>query len=211
MNQSAILPVLALLTLAACASPQPGTPAFTAQQEQQKQEARVETVKTTVDDVPSWVTNPPGDDETSIYASGNAMSADLQFAEDKAVLSAKRSLADRLKSLISSKMKDMLHESGVPENTQSYAEGERVTSNLITEVNLAGYSVKEKKFAAAGPQYRAFVLLQYPLGNANRILVEQVNRNSQLQGKLKTSKAFQDLERDIQDARKADKAAPKAE
>lgn len=215
MKQSVILPVLAALTLAACASPQPGTPAFTARQEQQKQEARTETVKTTVDDMPSWVTSPPGDDETSIYASGNAMSADLQFAEDKAVLSAKRSLADRLKSLISSKMKDMLHETGVPENTQPYAESERVTSNLITEVNLAGYSVKEKKFTAAGPQYRAFVLLQYPVGNANRILLDQVNRNSLLQGKLKASKAFQELERDIQDARKAgrtgDKAARKEE
>jgi hypothetical protein len=199
MNRSALYAILGTLTLAACASPQPGTPAYTAQQEQNKQDARVATVKSSVDDLPSWFTSPPID-EFSIYAPGTATSADLQFAEDKAVLGAKRTLADRINSKLSSKMKEFLSESGAGENTQVQAESERVTSNLITEVNLAGYSVTEKKFFPAGTQYRAYVLLQYPLGNANRILANQINKNTRLQGALKESKAFQELEKDILDA-----------
>jgi len=204
MNRSIAISVLAMLTLAACATPQPGTPAYTAQQEQKKQETRVETVKTVVDDLPPWFTSPPVD-EFSIYAAGTATSSDLQFSEDKAVLSAKRGLADRINSRISGKLKEFLSESGAAENTQVLAESERVTSNLITEVNLAGYTVTQKKFIPAGTQYRAYVLLQYPIGSANRILVDQVNKNNILQGKLRASKAFQELEKDIQDARKSNK------
>jgi len=201
MNRSALCAVLGTLTLAACAGPQPGTPAFTAQQEQQKQQARVDAVKSSVDDSPAWFVNPPTD-EFSIYSAGTATSADLQFAVDKAVLGAKRSLADRVNSKLSSKMKEFVSESGAGENTQVLAESERVTSNLITEVNLAGYNITDKKIAPAGTQYRVYVLLQYPLGNANRILVDQVNKNAVLQGKLKASKAFQELEQDIREARK---------
>jgi len=200
MNRSALCAILGALTLAACAGPQPGTPAFTAQQEQQKQQARVDTVKDSVSDLPSWFANPPTD-EFSVYSAGTATSADLQFAVDKAVLGAKRSLADRVNSKLSSKMKEFISESGVGENTQVLAESERVTSNLITEVNLAGYDVTQKKIVPAGTQYRVYVLLQYPLGQANRLLVEQVKKNDLLQGKLRASKAFQELEKDIKDAR----------
>lgn len=210
MNRSILCAVLGALTLAACASPQPGSPAWTADQAQKKQKARAETVKASVDDLPSWYACPPND-EFSIYAPGTATSTDLQFAEDKAVLGAKRSLADRINSKLSSKMKEFLSESGAGENTQLMAESERVTSNLITEVNLSGYAITEKKFVPAGQQYRAYVLLQYPLGGANRILVDQVNKSDLLQGQVRASKAFQDLEKDIQDARKGAGASTRKE
>ena len=193
------------LTVAACSSPEPGTPAFTAQVEQKKQEARIDAVKSSLDDLPSWYTSPPTD-EVSVYAAGTSTSSDLQFAEDKAVLGAKRALADRINSKLSSKMKEFVAESGAGENVQVRAESERVTQNLITEVNLSGYVIKEKKFIPAGPQYRVYILLQYPLGSANRMLVDQVNKDSLLEGKLQASKAYQELEADIQDARARDAA-----
>lgn len=210
MSRPILCAIAGTITLAACASPQPGTPAGTAQQAQQKQEARVDAVKASVSDLPSWFTSPPTD-EFSIYAPGTAASADLQFAEDKAVLGAKRALADRINSKLSSKMKEFLSESGAGEDTQVQAESERVTSNLITEVNLSGYNITEKKFVPAGTQYRAYVLLQYPLGQANRILVDQIHKDNILQGKLRASKAFQELEKDIRDARDANGGTGKAD
>ena len=98
-------------------------------------------------------------------------------------------------------MKEFVSETGAGENVHVLAESERVTSNLITEVNLSGYTVKDKKFIPAGSQYRVYVLLQYPLGTANRMLVDQVGKDNLLEGKLRASKAYQDLEKDIQDAR----------
>ncbi len=161
-------------------------------------------MKSSVSELPSWYTNVPVD-QYSIYSPGTSTSADLQFAEDKAILNAKRSLADRINSRISAKMKEFLSESGATENATVMAESERVTSNLITEVNLSGYNITEKKFVPSGSQYRVFVLLQYPMGSANRILVDQVNKNNVLEGRLRSSKAFQDLEKDIRESRGLDR------
>lgn len=190
------------LAVAACAGPEPGSPAWTAQQEQKKQEARAETVKDAVAEIPTWYGNPP-DDDVAIYAPGSASSTDLQFAIDKAVIAAKRSLADRLNSRLSAKLKEYLTESGAAEDARMLTETESVTSNLVTEVNLTGYSVTERKMIASGNQYRAYVLVQYPLASANRLLVDQVQKDEQLHGKLRASGAFQELERDIEAARKA--------
>jgi len=201
MIRQALCAALGTLALAACTSPEPASPAWTAQQAQKKEEVRVAAVKDSVAEIPSWYGNPPGD-EHSVYAPGTATSTDLQFAIDKAVLAAKRSLADRLNSRLSSKMKEFVSESGASENAQMVTESERVTSNLISEVNLTGYAVTERRLIPSGNQYRAYVLLQYPLGSANRLLVEQVKKNDALEGKLRASKAFQELERDIEAARK---------
>lgn len=189
------LAIAALALLTAC-SPDPGSPAWTAQQAQKKDEARAAAVKTAVDEIPSWY-SAPSDDEYSITAPGTAASTDLQFALDKAVLAAKRSLADRLNSKLSAKIKEFVAESGAAEGAPVTSESERTTTNLISEVNLTGYAVKEQKLIPSGGQYRAYVLLQYPLGRANRLLVEQVGKDAVLQGKLRASKAFQELEAEI--------------
>ena len=200
MTHKSALAILGVLALGACASPEPGTPAWTAQQAQQKEAAKADAAKTAVAEIPSWYGSPP-DDANSIYAPGTATSTDLQFAIDKAVLAGKRSLADRINSKLSSKMKEFISESGAGEDTQLTSESERVTSNLITEVNLTGYAVTERKMIPSGSQYRAYVLLQYPLGNANRLLVDSVKKSSALESKLRSSKAFQELEEDIRKAR----------
>lgn len=187
---------LATLTLVTACSPDPGSPAWTAQQAQRKEEARAAAVKGAVDEMPSWYTA-PADDAFAITAPGTATSPDLQFALDKAVLAAKRSLADRLNSKLSAKIKEYTAESGTGEIPQVTTESERTTINLISEVTLTGYAVKEQKLIPAGGQYRAYVLLQYPLGSANRLLVEQVGKDAALQGRLRASQAFRELEAEI--------------
>lgn len=189
------LTLAALAVLAAC-SPDPGSPAWTAQQAQKKEEARTAAVKDAVGEIPSWYGAPPND-EHSIYAPGTASSTDLQFALDKAVLAAKHSLADRLNSKLSAKIKEFVAESGAAESAGVTNESERTTINLISEVNLTGYAVTEQKFIPSGGQYRIYVLLQYPIGKANRLMVEQVGMDDALQGKLRASKAFQELEAEL--------------
>lgn len=186
--------------LTACAQPEPGSPAAAAAAERQKEETRISTVKATVDETPSWFLNPPREDN-AIYAPGTATSSDMQLAMDKAVLSAKRTLADTLSSMLSSKMKQFISESGAGEDATVLSETERVTTNLITETTLAGYSRTQAKVVPQGNQYRAYVLLQYPTGSANKVLMDRVKQERVLESKLRSSKAFQDLEQEIQAAR----------
>ena len=186
--------------ISGCASPTPGSPEAVYEQEVQKEEARVEATEQAVDELPSWYLNLPKE-ANSVFAAGTATSPDLQLAMDKGTLNAKRTLADRINSLLSSKMKEFVTESGQGEDTIVLTEAERVTSNLITEVNVAGYSQEDAKVVPQGSKYRAYVLLRYPVGKANSILLDQVKKNRVLEGKLRASKAFTDLEAEIKRAR----------
>ena len=78
-----------------------------------------------------------------------------------------------------------------------------LTSNLITEVNVAGYDQEDAKVLSQGNKYRVYVLLKYPVGKANRLLVDQVKKNRILEGKMRASKAFKELEEEIQRNRKS--------
>jgi hypothetical protein len=192
--------IFAASFISGCASPQAGSPAAIYEKEQKKEEARVEATQQTVVEIPSWYLNLP-QDEHSVYAAGTATSADLQLAMDKSILNAKRTLADSIKGLLSSKMKQFIDESGSGDDSVLTNEASKVTTNLITEANVAGYKQYDAKVLAQGKQYRAYVLLQYPIGKANKVLVDQVKKNRVLEGKLRATKAFKDLEEEIKQAR----------
>jgi hypothetical protein len=192
--------ISAAVFVTGCASPQPGSPAAVYEKEQKKEEARVEATQETIVELPSWFLNPP-QDEHSVYAAGTATSADLQLAMDKSILNAKRTIADSIKGLLSSKMKQFIDESGSGEDNVLTNEASKVIINLITEANVAGYKQADAKVLAQGKQYRAYVLLQYPIGKANKVLVDQVKKNRVLEGKLRATKAFKDLEEEIKRAR----------
>lgn len=182
--------------LGACTTPKPGTP----EAERAAMEERKDAVGDTVGDIPSWFIAPP-QEAGALFATGTSTSGDLQLAMDKAVLNAKRSLADVVNSSISSKMKEFLTETGSGEDTEVLSEVERITSNLITETNVAGYSRVKADIIPSGTQYRAYVLLRFPLGEANRILVKQVKDNKLVEARVRASKAFQELEQDIINAK----------
>ena len=92
-------------------------------------------------------------------------------------------------------------ESGSGDDSVLTNEASKVTINLITEANVAGYKQADAKVLSQGKKYRAYVLLQYPLGKANAVLVDQVKKNRILEGKLRATKAFKDLEEEIKQAR----------
>ena len=109
-------PILAALGLAAvgvagCSST-PSDPRDIALAMQQKQQqAQLQAIKDVVDQAPSWYVSPPAD-TGYMYGSGTATSGDLQFAIDKALLNAKRAVADQVHSKLSADFGDYLQESG---------------------------------------------------------------------------------------------------
>ncbi len=197
--------LLAIGFVAGCASPPPGSPEAVYQEQQRKKEARIEAVDRTVSELPNWYIDTPKGGPNSVFAAGTATSPDLQLAMDKSTMNAKLTLADRINSRLSSKLKQFITESGQGENTDVLTEAERVTSNLVTEVNVSGYSREDAKVMAQGNRYRVYILLKYPLGEANRLLINRVKKNRLLESKLRASKAFKELEDEINRARKSKK------
>ena len=189
--------VVGLINLSGCSSvPKAGTPEFTQYQKEQREEERVEVME----EAPDWFMETPKDGDY-LYVSATALSSDLQMAIDKAVMDGKTNLADRLNSLMSGKIQRYIEESGEVENRDFVQQMEKVSRSLFTDVNTSGYRVTEKELMKVHGGYRAFVLIEYPLGEANQVLVEGVRRDQKSHAKLRASKAFAALEDEIEAAR----------
>jgi len=195
VKQFYIMPA-ALLALGACsntnvdtASLAPPTVADVA-----SYEYKSNVVKDNVDVIPKWFTEMPSDDK-AIYAVGTSVTPDLQLSVDMATMSAKTTLADRINGRVSSQAKSFISKIGSDEtDTAVLSEVEKVTKNLIADVDVAGYKVSESKIVSSGTQYRAFILLEYSDIEAQKILHNRLRKDRMLLSKISATNAYQELD-----------------
>jgi len=187
--------------LVACAGPKPGSAEFVQKKEEEQQKEAIKSVGQAISKAPVWFTQPPMD-VNAIYVSATELSSDMQMAMDVTILSAKRALAGQLGDRVSTKMSDFATQSGVGSDVQVVKEIERVTKSVATDINVAGYVREKSEIIQEGTKYRAFVLLRYPVGENNKVIADQVKKSAVLEAKVKASKAFQDLEHEIELAKK---------
>ena len=153
--------------------------------------------------MPEWYTKIP-EDEEAIYAVGTAVSPDLQLSNDVAILLAKRTLADRINGELRSQTKSFVSKIGTDANSSVLNEIETVTSNLIADVDVAGYRVKESDVVVNGTEYRVYVLLEYSSAEASKILMNRLKREKQLLSKISAMNAFKELDRKVSDKKTND-------
>ena len=157
---------------------------------------KTEIAKKAIKETPKWFKKLPKS-KKFLYAKGTQISSDMQMSIDKATLAAKRSLAEKLDSTISSKTKSFAKEVGMDELTELYIELEQVTINTVKEAKIVGFKEYKSKTIAVGSKYRTYYVLEYPLGSANKILISQIKNNALLEGSLQASKAYKELEKEI--------------
>jgi hypothetical protein len=142
---------------------------------------------------PSWYTSQ--NDSTALYAVASEYSKDLQMAVDKSMMSAKREIAAKFSSYVDSMMKDYASELG-NDNTV-VRELDRTTKLVIAKVNLIGIHRENFVVIHEKDGYRAFVKVKYPIDESNRLLLSEIKKNRQLNAKLQASKAFRELEEEV--------------
>ena len=200
MKSTYALILIALITTA-CSTPKPGTPDYVAKQEDERQKAAVKSVDQSISKMPSWYTQPPVD-ANALYASASESSPDMQMSMDAAILSAKRQLANSLGARVSELMNNYALQTGTGNDAQVVQEISRVAKSVTTDINLAGFVREKSEVIQEGRNFRSFVLLRYPVGETNRIVADQVKKSQILDTKVRAAQAFQDLEREIEAARK---------
>lgn len=144
---------------------------------------------------PDWYTKGPDKDKEGIYAVGSEYSKNFQFSVDKSMLSAKRELAANFSSYVSMMMKDFAFESGASEVVN--ADIDRTTKLIVTRVNLIGVQRVNFKVVHEASGYRSFVRLRYSTDESNKLLMAEIRKNQRLQAQFKASKAFQELDREV--------------
>ena len=76
-------------------------------------------------------------------------------------------------------------------------ENERAVKNVLANVAVTGYNVHKSIIRQEGTYYRTFVMLEFPLGDANDVLTALVRRNNEIEAKIRAKRAFKQLDKDV--------------
>ena len=157
----------------------------------------IQKVETAVSQIPKWYLEIPKDKE-NVYSTGTATAPDLQLAVDIATMNAKTTLADRINGKLDSMMKTFIAKVGQDDlDSEVLTEVEKVSKNLIAEVDVAGYVPTTVKVYPSGTQFRAFVLLTYSEKEARKVIVNRMRKNRLAYSKLKATDAWKELEDEV--------------
>ena len=149
-----------------------------------------------VNNTPDWCLNLPQSD-LAIYRCGIGESSNLNMARNRATLDAKRALADQIDSEISSRMEDFLQSSGTGADEQIRQRSEVITKNVTVAAKLTGYKEVYSESQSVGTRFIHFVLIGYPIGVANKDLLNQIKKDEVLSTTEAADAAIADLEAEI--------------
>jgi len=202
MNTKLMASVSALaLVLGACASKEP-------QPMVETPEVIYKTAKVNaaVSIVPDWYKVMP-EKEGSIFTVGAAVAPDLQFAVDIATMNAKVVLADRINGKLKSLTKSWMAKLGQTDVDASVmTEIEKVSKNVIANVDVSGYNPTKVDVFPSGTQYRAFVLLEYSDKEAAKIIFNRMRKDRLVYSRLRSTEAWKELEAEVYKSEKKDEA-----
>ena len=163
-------------------------------------------VNAAVSVVPDWYKVMP-EKEGSIYTVGAAVAPDLQFAVDIATMNAKVVLADRINGKLKSLTKSWMAKIGQTDVDASVmTEIEKVSKNVIANVDVSGYNPTKVDVFPSGTQYRAFVLLEYSDKEAAKIIFNRMRKDRLVYSRLRSTEAWKELEAEVYKSEKKDEA-----
>ena len=146
-------------------------------------------------DVPDWYTNVP-QDPNYLFAPNSQTSQDMQLAVDKATAAARADIGRQLQVKIEGLQKRFTEETGSGNDAQllqSFTEAEKT----IVSETLNGSKAKNQKIVKDGGLWRAYVLVEYPIGAANQALMQQINNNNQMYTRFKASETYKELQDEV--------------
>lgn len=154
------------------------------------------TPQQTTASVPQWYARMP-QDPNYIFATATATSRDLQTAVDKAEIDARNKIAQQIGTKLSGYQKRFKEEIGVADSSE-YMETFTQAIKTVTSEVLNGSRAKEQDVRPEGQVYRAFVLMEMPIGPANAQLMQKIRQNQAMYTRFRASQAFAELDKEVE-------------
>lgn len=138
----------------------------------------------------------PGDINI-LSAEATGTSKDYQMAIDKAKHDARLEMTQQLNTYIQALIKKFDEEIGLTEDSELLGLYSK-TSKIVVDQSLVGSHVKEKKVKEDNGIYRATVVMEAPLGEARKRLLEQIKASDNLYQRFSNSSSFKEMEGKIE-------------
>jgi hypothetical protein len=120
----------------------------------------------------------------------------MQLAVDKAIQSARTEVGRQVETKISGLQKRFQEETGIGDDAQLLDQFTQASKSVVS-TSLSGSKEKQKKVVKDGNNWRAYVLVEYPLGAAQQALKEQIKKNEQLYTRFQASKTYKELDDEV--------------
>jgi hypothetical protein len=145
--------------------------------------------------IPDWYTNVP-QDPNYLYAPNSESSQDMQLAVDKATAAARADIGRQLQVKIEGLQKRFTEETGTGTDAQLLQSFTDAEKTVVSET-LNGSKAKNQKIVKDGGLWRAYVLVQYPLGAANETLMQQIKNNNQMYTRFQATQTYKELQDEV--------------
>jgi len=142
---------------------------------------------------PEWFVRLPESTETAVYGAGTATSSDEQMAYDKARLFAERKLVEQAHAVMVTQTKSFQNDTG----TDLQARFETITRKNA-QGQIVGVQQVDSQANFDGRQYKVYVLIRLPLGEANTQRAAQERVQSQREAEFRARRAEQEMDQNQQ-------------
>jgi hypothetical protein len=145
---------------------------------------QAEIVRTSVSEAPDWYNNPPQSD-FSLYAVGAATQRNLTLASRASLNQAKVALAERFGTYIEGFEEQYMDGQG-----EDFKTGARSAFSQ----KLVGFGVAKRETLEINGAVQMYVLLEYPIGDANRLIVDEIRKDQDVLVQARKNEGFRMME-----------------
>ena len=157
---------------------------------------------------PDWFLNPP-QKEGFLTNAASATSQDMQMALDKARTAAATTLSGLIESEWSGLVKRAQEETGLAETSQVIDHfsntQKQIISNRLRDIRIDQREISEEKTDDGRKIYRAYVLVEYDEGAAQKRLLAQIKADEQLFIAMQATKLYDEMEEQVEAYRQRNK------
>ncbi len=150
-----------------------------------------------IDEMPGWMTEKP-QVENHLIGTGTAVSGGMQMSMSKAETRARNDIASTVEVRVQSLTKDFQEEVSGEMRSQFTQAQKQVVSQVIS-----GSSTRETEVVEQDDKYRAYVMMEMPIGKASKELISKIKSNEELYTQFRASEAFEQLQEEVEKYKKS--------
>lgn len=148
-----------------------------------------------VSDIPQWFTTVPTD-LNMLYQPATSESRDLQLAINKATADGRNGIAQQMETRFQGLSERFQEETGLGADAELLDQFRTAYRGVVNQT-LNGSRVGRQEIRNNGVTYRAYVLVEMPIGAANQALMQRIRSNERMFTRFRAAQAFEDLDRQV--------------